>query len=60
MANLSRLARGATLSAAILFAATPGTGQQASGPIVRYTMDAGTISGMAAMGGGLGGMDDQN
>lgn len=56
MANLSRLARGATLSAAILFAAAPGTGQQASGPIARYTMDAGTISGMAAMGGGMGGM----
>ena len=29
--------------------------QPASGPIARYSMDAGTVSGMEAMGGGMGG-----
>ncbi|MGZ3258685.1 MAG: hypothetical protein ACXWIO_06420, partial [Croceibacterium sp.] len=33
-------------------AAMPAATQQASGPIARYTMDAGTVSGMAAMAGG--------
>lgn len=52
----SRPARGALLLASLAFLAAPGTSQQASGPIARYTIDAGTMSGMAAMGAGGGGM----
>ncbi|QGP80121.1 hypothetical protein GL174_03195 [Sphingobium sp. CAP-1] len=36
--------------------AAPGASQQAGGPVARYTIDAGTMSGMAAMGQGGGGM----
>lgn len=52
----SRPARGAFLLASFTLLAAPGTSQQASGPIARYTIDAGTMSGMAAMAGGGGGM----
>lgn len=34
---------------------TPASTQQSTAPIARYAIDAGTISGMAAMGGGMGG-----
>lgn len=48
--------RAAYLGTALVigFAAMPAATQQASGPIARYTMDAGTLSGMAAMAGGGG------
>jgi hypothetical protein len=51
----SRPARGALLVASLTLLAAPSTSQQASGPVARYTIDAGTMSGMAAMGGGGGG-----
>src|SRR4051812_31886623 len=46
--------RTAYLTTAILLAlvAVPAATQQAAAPTVRYTMDAGTVSGMAAMGAG--------
>ena len=49
--------RAALLSISFVLLATPGASQQAGGPIARYAMDAGTMSGMAAMagGGGMGG-----
>jgi hypothetical protein len=49
--------RAALLSFSFVLLATPGASQQAGGPIARYSMDAGTMSGMAAMagGGGMGG-----
>ena len=49
--------RAALLSISFVLLATPGASQQAGGPIARYSMDAGTMSGMAAMagGGGMGG-----
>ncbi|BBD00125.1 MULTISPECIES: hypothetical protein [Sphingobium] len=50
----SRPARGALLLASFTLLAAPGSSQQASGPIARYTIDAGTMSGMAAMGSGGG------
>jgi hypothetical protein len=46
---------GALLSCSLLLA-SPSTSQQQGGPIARYSMDAGTMSGMAAMGNGGGGM----
>ena len=52
----SRPAPGALLLASFTLIAAPGSTQQASGPIARYTIDAGTMSGMAGMGrgGGMG------
>ena len=55
----SRPARGAFLLASFTLLAAPGSSQQAAGPIARYTIDAGTMSGMAALsgigaGGGMG------
>jgi hypothetical protein len=52
-----RIAIGVSLgAAAALLAVAPGWTQASSGTVARYTVDAGTISGMAAMGsgGGLG------
>jgi hypothetical protein len=48
--------RAALLVGVLALLATPSASQQSSAPIARYTMDAGTMSGMAAMGGGGGGM----
>lgn len=42
------------IGASALALATPGTTQQATAPIARYTMDVTTVSGLAAMGGGMG------
>lgn len=53
---ISRPVRGATLLLSLALLTAPGASQQASGPIARYTIDAGTMSGMAAMAGGGGGM----
>ena len=56
---LRNLTRIAVFSSAALLALAPAASQQAAAPIARYTMDAGTLSGMAAMGrggGGIGGM----
>lgn len=44
--------RAALLGGALALLATPSASQKSSAPIARYTMDAGTMSGMAAMGGG--------
>lgn len=49
-----RLARAGALGAALTLIAAPSSSQQPGGPIARYTMDAGTMSGMAAMGSGGG------
>lgn len=51
-----RVTRVALCLPALALLAAPGSSQQASGPIARYTIDAGTMSGMAAMAGGGGGM----
>lgn len=49
-----RFARGVLYLSAFALLAAPGASQQASGPVARYTIDAGTMSGMAAMAGGGG------
>lgn len=54
--NRSTLFRSAAALAALATLAAPGASQQQSAPIARYTMDAGTMSGFAAMGQGGGGM----
>ncbi|MFT3966917.1 MAG: hypothetical protein QM690_13650 [Sphingobium sp.] len=46
------MALGTAAAAAV---AVPGITQQGTVPIARYTMDVTTVSGMAAMGGGMGG-----
>ncbi|WP_051184040.1 hypothetical protein [Sphingobium ummariense] len=51
-----RFARGVLCLSPLAFLATPGSSQQNGGPIARYSMDVGTMSGMAAMAGGGGGM----
>jgi len=43
------------LTLVVALAASPGASQQASAPIARYDMDVGTVSGLLAMGGGIGG-----
>jgi hypothetical protein len=50
------LARTALVASLAMLAAAPGSTQSASAPVARYTVDAGTISGMAAMGAGGGGI----
>jgi len=51
-----RLAVSVSALVAVSLVTTPGFGQQKTAPpIARYTMDAGTVSGMAAMGQGMGG-----
>lgn len=57
MKKTHRVLAGLSLGAcAALLAAAPGWTQGSSGPVARYTIDAGTTSGMAAMasGGGVG------
>lgn len=51
----SRLARLSAASALVALLATPGATQQSTAPIARYSIDASTTSGMAAMGSGMGG-----
>ncbi len=53
----SRLARSVASVALLALLAAPAATQQSAAPIARYTIDAGTLSGMAAMGknGGMGG-----
>lgn len=48
-------AAGVAGAGGLAMVAAPVIGQQQGQPIARYTMDAGTTSGMAAMGGGIGG-----
>lgn len=50
-----RFARFSLAAGAAALAAAPATPQGASAPIARYTIDAGTLSGMAAMGANGGG-----
>jgi hypothetical protein len=52
----SRVLRGTALLACLALLAAPGASQQSAAPVARYTIDAGTMSGMAAMGRGGGGM----
>ena len=55
MKTRHRILAGISLAgAAALLAAVPGWSQGNSGPVARYTIDAGTTSGMAAMGAGGG------
>ena len=55
MKTRHRILAGISLAgAAALLAAAPGWTQASSGPVARYTIDAGTTSGMAAMGAGGG------
>jgi len=49
-----RFARGASFTSCLAILAVPGASQQSGGPVARYTIDAGTMSGMAAMGAGGG------
>ncbi|TIX50566.1 hypothetical protein [Alteraurantiacibacter aquimixticola] len=49
------VARVSLASIAAVLAIAPAVSQQSDPPIARYTMDAGTLSGMAAMAGGRGG-----
>ena len=44
-----------TAASLTLLAAGPVSSQQAASPIARYDMDVGTVTGLAAMGGGIGG-----
>lgn len=50
----NRTARLSTATALVALLATPGVTQQGVAPIARYTIDASTTSGIAAMGGGMG------
>jgi hypothetical protein len=50
----SRLFRSGAALALVATLAAPGASQQQAAPIARYTMDAGTMSGFAAMGQGRG------
>src|SRR5690606_41838656 len=55
MKNKLRIFAGVSLGTAIAaLAAAPGWTQGGSGPVARYTIDAGTTSGMAAMAAGGG------
>lgn len=51
---LNRTGRLSTAAALVALLATPGVTQQGAAPIARYTIDASTTSGIAAMGGGMG------
>lgn len=51
----SRLARLSAATAMVALLATPGATQQSNAPIARYSIDASTTSGIAAMGSGMGG-----
>jgi len=52
---MKRGTRALLIGAGVAALAAPGVTQQAAAPIARYTMDVTTVSGLAAMGGGLGG-----
>jgi hypothetical protein len=57
MTKRNRILAGALLAGVTAFAVTtPAWTQGNSGPVARYTIDAGTISGMGAMGAGGGGV----
>src|SRR5688500_3466288 len=57
MKTSHRILTGLSLTAAVAaLVAAPGWTQANSGPVARYTIDAGTTSGMAAMGAGGGGV----
>ncbi|MFZ2983428.1 MAG: hypothetical protein WA085_20610, partial [Sphingobium sp.] len=51
---LNRTGRLSTAAALVALLATPGVTQQGVAPIARYTIDASTTSGIAAMGSGMG------
>ena len=51
-----RLTQISIAAGAAVLAGVPATPQDTSPPIARYTMDAGTLSGMAAMGQSGGGV----
>lgn len=44
-----------TAASLAVIVASPGSSQQAASPIARYDMDVGTVTGLAAMGSGIGG-----
>lgn len=52
--TFNRIIRLSAATALVAFLAAPGATQQGATPIARYTIDASTTSGIAAMGGGMG------